>query len=131
MSGGFGAVDERFFVDDRGVEGRDEFGEIGLAFEEVGKEIGILDGQGADLVEEGLLGLQLLAERKTRVAVHEYIQAARGRRAESPARRDEHGDRRGGAPRRTLEIQSGVPGIYRRARRPAFLLVGVLMNLAC
>src|ERR1700738_3316387 len=32
--------------------------------------------QGAELVEEGLLGLHLLAERKTRVAVHEYIQAA-------------------------------------------------------
>jgi|GEM_PF-5530556 len=31
VQGGFGAVDEAFVVDDRGVEGRDEFGEIGLA----------------------------------------------------------------------------------------------------
>ena len=37
---------------------------------------GVVRGQGAELVEEGLLGLHLLAERKTRVAVHEYIQAA-------------------------------------------------------
>jgi len=54
-----------------------QFEEVGLAFEEVGEELGILDGQGAELVEERLLGLQLLAERKTWVAVHEYLQAAR------------------------------------------------------
>jgi hypothetical protein len=35
----------------------------GLVFEEVGEEIGILGGQGTELVEERLLGLQLLAER--------------------------------------------------------------------
>jgi hypothetical protein len=46
---GFGAVDEAFVVDDRGVEGRDEFEKVGLAFEEVGEEIGIL-GQGTELV---------------------------------------------------------------------------------
>jgi hypothetical protein len=45
---GFGAVDEAFVVDDRGVEGRDEFEKVGLAFEEVGEEIGIL-GQGTEL----------------------------------------------------------------------------------
>ena len=49
---------------------------IGLAFDEVDEEIGILGGEGAELVEERLLGFQLLAERKTRVAVHEYIRAA-------------------------------------------------------
>jgi hypothetical protein len=65
---GFGAVGEGFVVDDRGVEGCDEF-EIGLAFEEVGEEIGILRGWGAELIEERLLGLQLLAERPVRVAV--------------------------------------------------------------
>jgi hypothetical protein len=56
--------------------GRDEFEEIGLAFEEVGEEIGIARGQGAELVEECLFGLRLLAERKARVAVHESVQAA-------------------------------------------------------
>jgi len=64
VQGGFGAVDEDFVLDDRGIEGRDEFEEIGLAFEEVGEEIGIVRGEGAELVEECLLGLQLLAERK-------------------------------------------------------------------
>jgi hypothetical protein len=46
VQSGFGAVDKDFVVDDRGVEGRDEFEEVGLAFEEVGEEIGILGGQG-------------------------------------------------------------------------------------
>jgi hypothetical protein len=40
----------------RRVEGRDEFEEMGLAFEEVREEIGVVRGQGAELVEEGLLG---------------------------------------------------------------------------
>jgi hypothetical protein len=53
---------------------------IGLAFDGVDEEIGILGGEGAELVEERLLGLQLLAERKARVAVHDSLQAARGRR---------------------------------------------------
>jgi hypothetical protein len=57
VQGGFGAIDENFVVDDRGVESRDEFEEIGLAFEEVGEEIGIVRGQVAELVEERLLGL--------------------------------------------------------------------------
>jgi hypothetical protein len=35
LQGGFGAVGEGFVVDDRGVEGRDEFDEIGLAFDKV------------------------------------------------------------------------------------------------
>jgi hypothetical protein len=48
----FGAVDEGFVVDVRGIEDRDEFEEIRLAFEEVGEEIEILRGQGAELVEE-------------------------------------------------------------------------------
>ena len=43
-------------IGDRGVEGRDELEEIGLAFEEVREEIGVVRGQGAELVEEGLLG---------------------------------------------------------------------------
>ena len=90
VQGGFGAVDEDFVVDDRGVEGGDEFEEIGLAFDEVGEEIGIVRGQGAELVEERLLGLQLLAERKARVAVHEYLEESAG-----PALRDAQRDRRG------------------------------------
>jgi hypothetical protein len=49
----------------------DEFEEVGLAFDEVGEEIGILRGEGAELVEERLLGRQLLAERNAWVAVHE------------------------------------------------------------
>jgi hypothetical protein len=77
VQGGFGAVDKDFVIDDRGIEGRDEFEKVGLAFDEVGEEIGILRGQGAELVEERLLGLQLLAERKTRVAVHVYLQRVR------------------------------------------------------
>jgi hypothetical protein len=40
----------------------------GLAFDEVGEEIGILHGQGAELVEERLVGLQLLSERNAWVA---------------------------------------------------------------
>ena len=44
---------------------------IGLAFDEVDEEIGILGGEGAELVEERLLGLQLLAERKAGVTGHE------------------------------------------------------------
>jgi hypothetical protein len=36
VQGGFGAVGEGFVVDDRSVEGRDEFEEIGLTFDEVG-----------------------------------------------------------------------------------------------
>jgi hypothetical protein len=62
------------------VEGRDEFEEIGLAFEDVYEEIGIVRGQGAELVEERLFGLQLLAQRKTRVACHESLQSARAGR---------------------------------------------------
>jgi hypothetical protein len=49
VQGGFGAVDEDFVVEDRSVESRDEFEEIGLAFEEVGEEIGILGDQGAEI----------------------------------------------------------------------------------
>src|ERR1700726_4791538 len=45
------------------------WGGHGLVFEEVGEEIGILGGQGTELVEERLLGLQLLAERATLAAV--------------------------------------------------------------
>jgi hypothetical protein len=48
VQGGFGAVGEGFVVDDRGVEGRDEFEEVGLAFEEVGEKIGIVRGKGAE-----------------------------------------------------------------------------------
>jgi hypothetical protein len=69
-----------FFPDEGVAEGCDEFEKVGLAFEEVGKEVGILGGQGAELVEERLLGLQLPAERNAWVAVHEYLQAARARR---------------------------------------------------
>jgi|HubBroStandDraft_6_1064221.scaffolds.fasta_scaffold1482770_1 hypothetical protein len=96
---------------------------IGLAFDEVDEEIGILGGQGEELVEERLLGLQLLAERPARVAVHEYVQESAG-----PARGGEHGNRRGAAPRSMLEIQSALPEIYRRVRRPALLLARVLAN---
>jgi len=46
---GFGAVHKAFVVDDRGVEGRDEF-------EEVEEEIRVVHGHGADLVEEHCLG---------------------------------------------------------------------------
>ena len=53
--GGFGAFEEDFVVGDRGVEGRDELEEIGLAFEEVREEIGVVRGQGVELVEEGCL----------------------------------------------------------------------------
>jgi hypothetical protein len=60
FQGGFRAFDEDFVVNDRGVEGRDEFEEVGLAFDEVGEEIGIVGGQGLELVEERLLRLQLL-----------------------------------------------------------------------
>jgi hypothetical protein len=92
---------------------------IGLAFDEVDEEIGILGGQG----EERLLGLRLLAERPARVAVHEYVQESAG-----PARGGEHGNRRGAAPRSLLEIQSALPEIYRRVRRAALLLARVLAN---
>jgi hypothetical protein len=37
FQGGFRAVDEDFVVDDRAVERRDEFEEVGLAFDEGGK----------------------------------------------------------------------------------------------
>jgi hypothetical protein len=117
VQGGFGAVGEGFVVEDRGVEGRDEFEEVGLAFDEVGEEIGVVRGQGAELVEERLLGLQLLAERPARVAVHEYLQESAGL-----ARRDAPGDRRGAAPRRMLEIQIGAPEIYRPVRLQTLLL---------
>jgi hypothetical protein len=60
--------------------GRDEFEKIGLAFDEVDEEIGLLRGQGAELVEERLLGLQLLAERNARVAVHDSLPVALARR---------------------------------------------------
>ena len=99
---------------------------IGLAFDEVDEEIGILGGQGEELVEERLLGLQLLAERPARVAVHEYVQESAG-----PARGGEHGNRRSAAPRSMLEIQSALPEIYRRVRRPALLLARVLANRDC
>jgi hypothetical protein len=55
VQGGFGAVGEGFVVDDRGVADGDEFEEVGLAF--VGEEVGVVGGQGGELVEEGLLGL--------------------------------------------------------------------------
>jgi hypothetical protein len=70
VEGGFHAVDEGFVVDDRGVEGCDEFEEIGLAFEEVGEAIRVVRCQGAELIEERLLGLQLLAERAAWVTGH-------------------------------------------------------------
>jgi hypothetical protein len=91
VQGGFGAVDEDYIVDDRGVEGRDEFKEVGLTFEEVGEEIGVVRGQSAELVEERLLRPQLLAERKAWVVVHEYLQGARARR---DAQRDQSGRRK-------------------------------------
>ena len=69
VQGGFGAIDEGFVVEDRGFESRDEFKEVGLNFDEVGEEIGILRDQGTELIEEQLLGLQLLAECKPWVAV--------------------------------------------------------------
>ena len=56
VQGCFGAVHENFVINDRGVECRDEFEEIGLAFEDVYEEIGIVRGQGAELVEERLFG---------------------------------------------------------------------------
>jgi hypothetical protein len=77
---GFGAVDKAFVVDDRGVEGRDEFEEIGFTFDEVGEKIGIVRGQGVDLVEERLFCLQLLAECAAWVVCHDSLQAARARR---------------------------------------------------
>jgi hypothetical protein len=52
-------------------------------------------------------------ERAARVACHDSLQSARA------------------WPCRMLEIQSGVPEIYRRARRPALLLGRVLINGAC
>ena len=48
-------------------------------FDEVGEAIGIVGGQGVELVEERLLRLQLLAKREAWVAVHEYLQPARAR----------------------------------------------------
>jgi len=45
VQGGFGAVGEGFVVDDRGVEGRDEFEKVSLAFDEVGEKIGVVGGQ--------------------------------------------------------------------------------------
>jgi len=51
--------------------------------------------------EERSLGLQLVAERKARVAVHGSLQPARSRREHSEIE----------APRRMLEIQSGAPEI--------------------
>jgi hypothetical protein len=62
--GGFGAFEEDFVVGDRGVEGRDELEEIGLAFEEVREEIGVVRGQGAELVEEGCLARWPPVERE-------------------------------------------------------------------
>jgi hypothetical protein len=41
------------------------------------RKSGSLGGEGAELVEERLLGLQLLAERKAWVAVHDSLQEAR------------------------------------------------------
>jgi hypothetical protein len=55
VQGGFGAIDEGFVVEDRGFESRDEFKEVGLAFDEVGEELGILRDQGTELFEERLL----------------------------------------------------------------------------
>jgi hypothetical protein len=104
---GFGAVDEDFVLDDRGVESRDEFEEIGLGFDEVGEEIGILGGQGAELVEECLLRLQLLAERNAWVAVHEGLQAPRGRRDATHM-----AIAAAWVPRWMLEIQSKAPEVY-------------------
>src|SRR5205807_2516880 len=52
----------------------------------------------ARLVEERLLGLQFLAERKARVAGHGSLQAAR-------AWHDEHEDRRGGDRCRMLVLE--------------------------
>jgi hypothetical protein len=73
------------------------------------------------LVKERLLGLQLLAERPAWVAGHESLQAARSRRGAQ-------GDRPCEGPCRMLEIQNGTSEIYRRVRRPALLLAGVLIN---
>ena len=118
VQGGFGAVDQGFVVD----EGRDEFEEVGLAFEEVGEEIVILRGQGAELVEGGCL------------TSSSWLSAKRGSRYMNISRRHEpgatgHTERSCSAvPRRMLEIQSGAPEIYRRKRRPALLLARLLIN---
>jgi hypothetical protein len=61
---GFYAVDEGFVVDDRGIEGRDEFDQVGLAFDEVAEEIRVVRGQGAELVEERLLGRSWLSAQR-------------------------------------------------------------------
>jgi hypothetical protein len=42
VEGGFHAVDEGCVIDDRGVEGRDELEEVGLALDEIAEEIGVV-----------------------------------------------------------------------------------------
>jgi hypothetical protein len=91
-----------------------EFEEIGFAFDEVGEEIGILRGQGAELGRVCLASSSWLS-CKAWVAVYDSLQAAR-------ARRDEHGARRGAVPRRMLKIQSGYRK-FTQERRQALLLV--------
>jgi hypothetical protein len=59
------------------------------------------------------------------------IRSRRSRVAPStagPARRHAPGDRRGAILRRMLEIQCGMPEIYRRVRLRALLLARVFIN---
>lgn len=61
VQGGFGAVDEGVVINNRGVEGPMSSRRL----VSVDEEIRVLDGEGAGPVEQRLLGLLLLAERKS------------------------------------------------------------------
>jgi hypothetical protein len=97
---GFGAVDEAFVVDDRGVEGRDEFEKVGLAFEEVGEEIGIL-GQGTELVGSGCL------------ASSSRLSAQRGSRFMNISRRGGAGRARRDATHREIAVARLLAGCWK------------------
>lgn len=71
LDDGLYALDERFVVGDRGVERTDQFNEIGLALDDVREEVGVVCGEGADLIEQGLPRFEFARERNAGIAVHE------------------------------------------------------------
>ena len=61
--------------------GADELNKISLAFDEITEKIRVIGGERANLVDEGLLCLEFLAERKARVVVHEGLRRTAGARS--------------------------------------------------
>ncbi len=71
FEGDLGTFDENFILGNRGVEGADEFHEVGLPFDSIDEEIRVIGGTRADLVNERGFRLELSRKGDERVVFHE------------------------------------------------------------